>query len=208
MKTASYLSEIESAVSALSKRGGVIAVPTDTTYGLICNLQDSEAVDRIYEIKGRDRSKPLIILGAQADSLLGFMAKESTAARLLAEKFWPGALTIVAESADVVPRGILSGGSTVGLRQPNHVVLLDLLSRLPQLAVASTSANLSGAGFPTSLQEVLDTVGELVDYVMPDCGQNPAGNESTIVNVSQTPAKILRAGALSQEQIQACLKTS
>ncbi len=87
MKTASYLSEIESAVSTLSKRGGAIAVPTDTTYGLICNLQDSDAVDRIYEIKGRDRSKPLIILGAQADSLLCLMAKESKAARQLAAEF-------------------------------------------------------------------------------------------------------------------------
>lgn len=206
MKTASYLQEIELAVSALSKPGGVITVPTDTTYGLICNLHDSDAVDRIYEIKGRDRSKPLIILGATSDSLLSFMAEQSDAAALLAKKFWPGALTIVAEAADFVPRGILSGGSTVGLRQPNQAVLLEVLLRLPQLAVASTSANLSGAGFPTSLQEVLDTVGSLVDYVMPDCGQPPAGNESTIVNVSQIPAKILRAGALSQEQIQACLQ--
>lgn len=201
-----YSTQIDSAVAALQRPAGVVVVPTDTTYGLICRLNDSAAVDRIYEMKGRDRSKPLIILGAQTSDLLPWMDGDPRLAMLLANKFWPGPLTIVARASSAVPRGILSGGTTVGLRLPDHQSVRQVLDRLPDGSAASTSANLSGAGSPTKLDEVFNSVGNLVDYVMSDCDKKPAGTESTIIDISKNPPVVLRAGALSPQLLTQCLQ--
>lgn len=196
-----YQGEINQAVHALGRREGVIVVPTDTTYGVVCRLDYPLAIERIYTLKGRDRSKPLIVLGSDPGLLLQSVTGDLRAALALASRFWPGALTIVARAAETVPAGILAGGTTVGLRMPNHRAVLAILSRLPRCSAASTSANLSGAGAASSQEQVIASIGDLVDMVVPDCGQSPAGSESTIVDVSGSEPKILRAGALESELV-------
>lgn len=200
-----YEIEEAMAVECLSRDNGVIVVPTDTTYGVICRLDRLNGVERIYELKGRDRSKPLIILASDTKSILPFIEDSQDIVRLLGEKFWPGALTIVAKASTRVPKEIMSGGSTVGVRVPQHGALLALLALLPDGAVASTSANLSGAPTPKVMDEVIASLSDKVDYLMPDCGQAPAGTESTIVDVSGTGPRILRAGALPAASILSAL---
>jgi len=200
--------EIETAmaIECLARDNGVIVVPTDTTYGVICRLDRLQAIDRIYELKGRDRSKPLIILGHSVASLLPFVEGDRKNIEVLGGQFWPGALTIVARSSMKVPPEIMSGGTTVGLRVPDHKGLLRLLSLLPDGAVASTSANLSGAPTPKVIDEVIASLSDKIDYILPDCDESPAGTESTIIDVTSSEPKILRAGALDKESIVKVLK--
>lgn len=203
--TVAHKNDIQSAVAALARKDGVIVVPTDTTYGVICRLDFPEAIERIYSLKDRDHSKPLIILGSDPGKLLQWVTGDLTMALALASRFWPGPLTIVARATEVVPAGILAGGRTVGLRMPRHLATLELLSRLPSFSAASTSANVSGAGAPKDMKEVEDSLGDLVDYILPDCDEAPDGTESTIVDVSGGEPKILRAGALSEETVMSAL---
>ncbi|MBX9877911.1 MAG: threonylcarbamoyl-AMP synthase [Candidatus Obscuribacterales bacterium] len=209
MGPSKYEIEEAMAVECLSRDNGVIVVPTDTTYGLVCRLDRLNGIERIYELKGRDRSKPLIILASDTKSILPFIDGAQEVVQTLGEKFWPGALTIVAKaSARVpkeimsggttvgVPKEIMSGGTTVGVRVPEHGALRALLALLPNGAVASTSANLSGAPTPKVMAEVIASLSDKVDYLMPDCGEPPAGTESTIIDVSGTEPRVLRAGAL------------
>ena len=195
--------EIEEAmaVECLSRTNGVIVVPTDTTYGVICRLDRLDGVERIYELKGRDRSKPLIILASNTESILPFIDGKKDLVSKLGEKFWPGALTIVAKASNKVPTEIMSGGTTVGVRVPNHKALRALLSLLPDAAVASTSANLSGGPTPKIMDEVIASLTDRVDYFFPDCDEAPAGTESTIVDISSDEPRVLRAGALAAEVV-------
>jgi L-threonylcarbamoyladenylate synthase len=196
-----HKTEIESAVKALSLKDGVIVIPTDTTYGVICRLDQPDAIDRIYDLKGRDRSKPLIILGSDPNMLFLWATGDMTLALLLAERFWPGPLTIVLRATEQVPAGILAGGKTVGLRVPNHAASRAVLATLPRGSAASTSANLSGAGAPSRWQEVAEAIGEKADYIMPDCDEPPAGKESTVIDVSGHEPKILREGVLKKDEV-------
>ncbi len=183
----------------------MIVIPTDTTYGVVCRLDYPEAIDRIYELKGRDRSKPLIILGSDPAALLRWATGDLRLAVELAERFWPGPLTLVVRATETVPGSILAGGQTVGLRMPKHDATLKLLARTKDGSVASTSANLSGAGAPKTLSEVEASLADKVDYILSDCGQAPAGNESTIIDVSSSEPKLLRVGSLSEETLMAAV---
>jgi L-threonylcarbamoyladenylate synthase len=192
---------VDEAYQSIAKPSGVIVIPTDTTYGVICRLDDGSAINRIYEIKGRDRSKPLIILGYNVTSLLQWVEGDMDAIHKLAADFWPGPLTIVAQANSRVPKDILSGGDTVGLRVPDHRATLSLFRKIPGRCVASTSANPSGAGIPKDFDEVTRLMSPHVDYILADCNEPPAGTESTIIDVTKSPPKILRAGALSMETV-------
>lgn len=204
MSPSKYEIEEAMAVECLSRSNGVIVVPTDTTYGVICRLDRLEGVERIYELKGRDRSKPLIILASDTESVLPFIDGKDLVTKL-GEKFWPGALTVVAKASSRVPKEIMSGGLTVGVRVPDHKALRTLLALVPDGAVASTSANLSGAPTPKVISEVIASLTDRVDYFFPDCDEPPAGTESTIVDVSSQTPRVLRAGALSAEVVLAAL---
>jgi L-threonylcarbamoyladenylate synthase len=199
-------SKVEQAYAAVVKPGGVVVVPTDTTYGVICRLDDDAAIDRIYEIKGRDRSKPLIILSSDIASALQWIEADDTTVHKLAARFWPGPLTIVAKAKAGVPRSILSGGDTVGIRIPAHSATCRLISLLPNRSIASTSANPSGAGIPKDLAEVTKLMSALVDFILPDCGEPPAGTESTIINLVVDPPTVLRSGAVSNDEISQALR--
>lgn len=207
MSLSKYEIEEAMAVECLSRGNGVIVVPTDTTYGLVCRLDRLEAVERIYELKGRDRSKPLIILASNTESILPFIEGAEDIVAKLGERFWPGALTIVARASAKVPPEILSGGTTVGVRVPAHKALRALLSLLPEGVVASTSANLSGEPTPKVMDEVVASLADKVDYLMPDCDESPAGTESTIIDVSGDKPRVLRAGALAADVVLSVIST-
>ena len=193
--------QITEALRALEKSNGIVVVPTDTTYGVICRLDRKDAIARIYQEKGRDRNKPLIILGADIKSLTKWCGGKCDKLKLLGLKFWSGALTIVVPAASCVPRDILAGYETVGLRVPDHKGLRLLLEQLPDKSAASTSANLSGNGITKTLSEVQAALGGKVDFIMDNCGIAPQGTESTIVDISGDTPVILRSGAIAPAEI-------
>lgn len=179
------------------KAGGVIAFPTDTVYGLGCLVDLAASIDRLYEIKGRDTSKPIAVLLGDIDHLPRVAAGLGDVAGRLAARFWPGALTLVVPSNPSLPQN-LSPLPTIGVRMPNHPFTLDLLRRAGPLA--TTSANLSGLPSPVTAREVLDQMNERVDLVI-DGGPCPGGVPSTVMDCTGAEPRILREGAITREML-------
>ncbi len=187
------------AASDVIRNGGLVAVPTETVYGLAGNGLDAEAVRQIYEVKGRPTVKPLSLMVPDAAALERYGTDVPEQAELLADKFWPGPLTIVVKARPQIPAIVLAGGKTVGLRCPDHPLTLKLL-RTCGLPLAAPSANPSGRPSPKTAQQVLDYFDGLIDCVI-DGGPCGIGTESTIIDMSVSPYRILRQGALPAEKI-------
>ena len=185
------------------RAGGLVAVPTETVYGLAANGLDAAAVERVYAVKGRPEVKPLSLMVPGAEAMARCWSRVPPQARSLAEEFWPGPLTIVGESAAAIPAVVRAGGSTVGLRCPDHPLTLALL-RECGLPLAAPSANPSGAPSPRTAREVLDYFDGKIDAVV-DGGECGIGRESTLISVAGAPFRILRAGALPEAEIAARL---
>lgn len=181
------------------KNGGLVAVPTETVYGLAGNGLDERAVREIYEVKGRPAVKPLSLMVPGAEAMELYCEPVPEAARALAKRFWPGPLTIVLRSKDIVPDIVRAGGSTVGLRCPDHPLTLEAL-RLSGLPFAAPSANPSGAPSPKTAGEVLACFDGKIAGII-DGGTCGIGRESTIIDMSARPFRILRQGALPEAQI-------
>ncbi|MCD8017072.1 MAG: threonylcarbamoyl-AMP synthase [Oscillospiraceae bacterium] len=179
--------------------GGLVAVPTETVYGLACGGLDAEAAERIYTLKGRDRSKALSLLVSGAEALEALGRNVPDCAYRLAERFWPGPLTIVLEAKEKIPLIVRAGGGTVGLRCPDHPLTLRLL-KICGIPLAAPSANPSGEPSPTTARQVLDYFDGRIEAVI-DGGACSIGTESTVVSVAGGELKILRAGALSEAEI-------
>ena len=203
MKTVCIKDNLRDAAEIL-REGGLAAVPTETVYGLAGNALDEEAVRRIYEVKGRPEVKPLSLMVPDLETAERWCVSVPRAARTLAERFWPGPLTIVLNAAPEVPPLTLAGGHTAGLRCPDHPLTLELL-RLTQLPLAAPSANPSGAPSPKSAAEVLAYFDGKIDAVV-DGGMCSVGRESTIIDLSEAPYRILRQGALPEEEIFSALR--
>lgn len=202
MTTKIITTEIKEAAEII-RNGGLVAVPTETVYGLAGNGMNEETVHEIYRVKGRPEIKPLSLMVHDASAMEKYCEDVPQAAYALAEKFWPGPLTIVLKSKDMVPSIVRAGGSTVGLRCPDHPQTLTLLTEC-DLPLAAPSANLSGAPSPKTAQAVLDGLGGEIDAVI-DGGECGIGQESTIIDMSQTPYRILRQGALPEVDIKRAL---
>ena len=194
--------QIDGAVAAL-RRGGVIAIPTDTVYGLAAALDRRDALRRIYAIKGRSGDKALPILVAGPEELSRFSREVSPAVRALADAFWPGALTIVVPATADVPSEVTRGGDTVGLRMPDHSLALAVI-RAAGRALAVTSANRSGGLEARTAEEVHERLGNRVAFVV-DGGRSGDGPASTVVDATVVPFRILRLGAIGQDDIQRAL---
>ena len=192
-----------SEVAGLLRGGGMAAVPTETVYGLCVNGLDCAAVAALYEIKGRPEVKPLSLMVPSADEMEKYAHDVPPAARTLAEKFWPGPLTIVLPARELIPEIVRAGGGTIGLRCPDHPLTLSLL-RLAGIPLAGPSANPSGAPSPKSADEVLSYFDGRIPAVV-DGGRCGFGRESTIIDLSRTPYRILRQGALSEDAIDEAL---
>ena len=183
--------------------GGLVAVPTETVYGIAGNGLDENAVEAIYELKGRPQIKPLALMVPNASAMEKYCEDVPWQAKHLAEKFWPGPLSIVLKSKDIVPNIVRAGGKTVSLRCPKHPLTLKALE-LSDLPFAAPSANPSGSPSPKNAETVMEYFEGKIPAVI-DGGECTLGIESTIIDMSRTPYKILRQGALPEKEIAAAL---
>jgi len=190
--------------AALLREGALVAVPTETVYGLAGNGLDARAVREIYEVKGRPEQKPLSLMVPGPEAIPLYCEDVPGAATALAERFWPGPLTLVLNAKMAVPDIVRAGGETVGLRCPDHPLTLELL-RLAEIPLAAPSANPSGAPSPVSAEEVLAYFEGKIAAVI-DGGRCGLGRESTVLDMSRTPYRVLREGALSRESIVRALR--
>jgi L-threonylcarbamoyladenylate synthase len=195
--TAPGQDEIEKAVSVL-RDGGVIAMPTDTLYALTARARDGAAVRRVFEIKGRNDGKPMPLFVSNLDMARRFGEFNETASKL-AERFWPGALTLVVRRQGRFESDALAGGDTVALRAPDNAIALALIAGAGE-PVTGTSANLSGGPDPVSADEVRRQIGAKLDIIL-DAGLAEGGVASTIVDCTGDEPVILREGALSRAEI-------
>ncbi len=179
------------------KNGGVIAFVTDTVWGIGCLPSSKEGVDKIYEIKGRDRSKPLILMSDNTDNLMPYINNLPEKAEHLTKKYFPGALTLVLEKSDKTPDYMTSGKNTVGIRVPNNKFFKKLCSVIDGHVLATTSANLSNQPSSKSYTEAKNSIGSLVDCVFEDYGYTCAGMESTVALINDKEIKILRQGSVN-----------
>lgn len=186
--------------AALLRDGKLVAFPTETVYGLGAHALDPRAVQRIYDAKGRPSINPLIVHVASVAAARALASDWPEWAEVLAQKFWPGPLTLVVRKKEVVPAIVTAGHDTVGVRVPAHPVALALLetARLP---VAAPSANLSTQVSPTTADHVRRGLGDRVDLII-DGGPTSVGIESTVVDVTGTVPRVLRPGMISHADIQ------
>ncbi|MEV1001252.1 L-threonylcarbamoyladenylate synthase [Nonomuraea sp. NPDC050202] len=183
--------------------GGLVAFPTETVYGLGANAADGAAVTRVFQAKGRPPSHPLIVHLADAEQLDDWAEDVPATARLLAERFWPGPLTLVLRRGRRVPLETTGGLQTVAVRVPAHPVALALLSAFGG-GIAAPSANRFGSVSPTTAGHVRAELGDAVDVVL-DGGPCQVGVESTIVDATGEALSILRPGGVTREDLQAAL---
>jgi L-threonylcarbamoyladenylate synthase len=175
--------------------GGLVAFPTETVYGLGANALDAAAVARIFAAKGRPANNPLIVHVADAEAARPLAADWPDIAARLAERFWPGPLTLVVPRSESVPDVVTGGGPTVALRVPAHPVARALL-QTANLPVAAPSANLSSALSPTRAEDVLHDLNGRINLVL-DGGPTPGGLESTVLDVMPSPPRLLRPGLVT-----------
>lgn len=191
----------------LLRRGGLVAIPTETVYGLAADASRPDAVARIFEVKGRPRGHPLIVHLPSADRLADWAARVPRSARILAEACWPGPLTLLVERAAHVDDVVTGGRMTVGIRVPAHPLTARVLAQVP--ALAAPSANRFGKVSPTTADHVLADLGSILqpgrDAIL-DGGACPVGVESTIVDCTVEPPQILRPGGISTEDVSRLLR--
>lgn len=196
MRTAVYKNKIGDSADIIIN-GGLVAVPTETVYGLAASGLNEEAVKKIYEVKGRPSVKPLSLMVSGPETIDDYCNDVPVAARILAERFWPGPLTIVLKAKSIVPSIVLAGGSTVGLRCPDSDLTLSLI-RQSGLPLAAPSANPSGEPSPKTADEVVSYFNGEIDAVI-DGGPCTLGTESTILDFS-SGFRALRDGALLKDK--------
>ncbi|MFJ8160134.1 L-threonylcarbamoyladenylate synthase [Streptomyces sp. NPDC096136] len=194
--------DIDKAAGVL-RAGGLVALPTETVYGLAANAEDPVAVSRIFQAKGRPPSHPLIVHIAAAEHLDDWVEDVPPAARLLAEHFWPGPLTLVLRRGPRVPLEATGGLQTVAVRVPDHPVARELLHAFGG-GVTAPSANRFGSVSPTTADDVRAELGDAVDFVL-DGGPCEVGVESTIVDATADVPTILRPGGVTREDLESVL---
>ncbi len=187
----------------LVRQGQVIALPTDTVYGVAADGLNPAAIERLYVVKERSRDKAIPLLLASAGDLAQIAAQVPEAARILAAKFWPGALTLVVHAQSNVPPVLRAEGDSVAVRVPDHPIPRELARALGR-PLAATSANISGGRDPSTAQEVEAQLGGRLALIL-DGGRVGGGVPSTVVDVSITPPRVLRQGALAIEEIERAL---
>ena len=181
--------------------GEIVAIPTETVYGLAADARSDEAVSKIFKAKGRPSDNPLIVhIGdvAQVDSLVTDVNED---ARLLMDYFWPGPLTIILSSTGVVSELVTAGLTTVGLRMPNHKIALELL-RTSGIPLAAPSANISGKPSPTRTEHIIHDMGNRIAGIVAG-GICEIGLESTVIDMTTSTPVILRPGSVTQREIEA-----
>lgn len=190
--------QVEAGISVL-KGGGIVALPTDTVYGLGAAANIPQAVERVYTVKGRPRQMALPLLLADTSQISEVAESVSPVAWLLAKSFLPGALTLVLPKSSSVPDIVTAGGETVAVRIPAHPVPLALVLGLGA-PILGTSANLSGKPSALTAGEVYAQFGDKIDLII-DGGRSPGGRESTVVDVTGEIPVVLREGAIALSEL-------
>ncbi|MEP6707726.1 MAG: L-threonylcarbamoyladenylate synthase [Pyrinomonadaceae bacterium] len=185
--------------AAIVARGGVIAFRTDTFYGLGANPCDAAAVRRIKELKGREDSKPILLVISHRDQVERFIERPSKDFDRLAERFWPGPLTLIGTAHPQVPAEITAGTRTVGIRLPNDEDVRNLVRGCGG-ALTATSANPSRLNPARNAQEVIDYFPSGIDLII-DGGQSRTDQPSSVVDVSGAGFRLVREGAISTEEL-------
>ncbi len=188
------------------QKGGTVAFPTETVYGLGANALDPKAVFKIFEIKKRPTFDPLIVHAASMREAFLLCSEVPEIARTLAKKFWPGALTLVLPKKQIIPDLVTSGLSTVAVRVPNHPVALELIHRARR-PLAAPSANPFGRTSPTSAEHVWNDLGEAVDMIL-DGGSTSIGVESTVLQIQGDQGILLRPGGVTLEELRKIIPVS
>ena len=178
------------------RQGGLVIFPTETVYGVAADYTNKKAMERLREIKKRPEDKPFSVLLPKKESVEHLMATMDTSVYKLIDRYWPGPLTIVVPSKE--------GGKTIGLRMPDNMIALNL-AKAAGCPVAAPSANFIGAQPPTTCQEALRDLDGLVDIAI-DGGPTMLGRESTVLDMSVSPPKILRDGPVTSEEIEQTTK--
>jgi len=194
------------AVTAAAERlraGDVVALPTETVYGLAANALSADAVRRIYEIKERPAHNPIIVHVDGVTMAKRCVAEWPESAQRLADAFWPGPITFVLPKSDLIPDIVTAGGATVGVRWPGHPIMRETI-RACGFPLAAPSANPSNELSPTNAEHVRKRLGDRLSLII-DGGQSQIGIESTVVDLASSPARILRPGLIHEESIEAAL---
>ncbi|MFO0725752.1 MAG: L-threonylcarbamoyladenylate synthase [Myxococcota bacterium] len=189
--------------AGILERGGLVAFPTETVYGLGANAEDASAVREIYAAKGRPSNNPVIVHVLNADAARRMTTRFDAEAERLAQAFWPGPLTLVLPRGPSIPAIVAAGGDTVALRAPRHPVGEALLAAFGG-PIAAPSANRSLAVSPTTAEDVLEELGGRIDLIL-DGGPTEVGLESTVLDLCADPPRILRPGMVLKSQIEAAL---
>lgn len=195
--------EVIKKAGQILKNGGLVAFPTETVYGLGGNALDPKASMKIYAAKGRPSDNPLIVHIAEIEKLKKVTTEIPEGARILAEKYWPGPLTMILPKADIVPKETTGGLDSVAVRFPSDVIAQELIKAAGGF-VAAPSANTSGRPSPTMAEHVEEDLGDAIDMIL-DGGQVGIGLESTIVDFTEKIPVVLRPGYISLEMLQETL---
>ncbi len=195
--------EVIERAAQVIQEGGLVVLPTDTVYGLVADPHQAEAVDRIYEVKRRSRDLPLVLLLHDMGQVAGFIEEVPAAAVRAMQEFWPGALTVVLRDCSPRTEPLRACQESLGLRLPAHLVPR-MVAQLTGGALASTSANLSGAPSPATAEEAVAQLDGLVQLVL-DGGPTPFAHESTVVSFIEEPPVVLREGAITATRLREVL---
>ena len=194
--------DIEEA-AAILRDGGLLGIPTETVYGLGANGLNEEAVAHIFEAKGRPQDNPLILHIPDASWLERYCKEIPLTAYQLAKAYWPGPMTMILKRKDIVPNAVTAGLDTVGMRCPAHPLCREIIAA-SGVPVAAPSGNTSGRPSPTTAQHMLEDMDGKINAIV-DGGPCSVGVESTIIDLTETPARLLRHGGITLEQLEAVL---
>lgn len=201
--TTENLSEVSTKAGAILREGGLVAIPTETVYGLAANALDGEAVKKIFAAKGRPQDNPLIVHIAEFNEIYSLVKEVPEAAKKLAEKYWPGPLTMIMPKSEIIPDETSGGLSTVAVRCPSHPVAHSVI-RAAGVSLAAPSANISGRPSPTNFKYVFEDMNGKIDMII-DGGQSSVGVESTVITLAVNPPKLLRPGGITLNQLKEVL---
>ena len=185
------------------KNGGIVAIPTETVYGLAASAYNEQAISKVFKAKGRPQDNPLIVHIAELDDIKDIVLSLPKQAELLAERFWPGPLTLVLKRTDKVASSVSAGLDTVAVRMPENEVARQVI-KASGLPLAAPSANLSGSPSPTSAEHVICDLDGRIDAVIMSSASN-VGVESTVVSLAENPPRLLRPGAVTPEELREIL---
>lgn len=186
-------------VSDILKQGGIVAIPTETVYGLAGNALSDESAEKIFKAKGRPSDNPFIVHISEISEWDSLVESIPEPARELAEKFWPGPLTIILPKSDKIPLTVSGGLSTVGVRMPKNEIARAIIRKCG-FPLAAPSANTSGKPSPTKAEHVEDDLAGRIDAIV-DGGECDVGVESTVISLAVSPPRLFRPGGITTEML-------